>query len=73
MCNSDMVFIVKYQQRNPYGEIESHMWCKRVSTGREGIELRNHIVSDGPRVDDRIVVTECRCIPLTDEGRATAA
>ena len=54
-----------------HGVVESHVWCKRVNTGREGIELRDRIVSMGARADDRVVVTECRFFPL-DESRAAA-
>lgn len=69
----DMIFVVRYLLTNTHGVREMHMWCKRVKTGREGIELRDRIVSKGPRADDRIVITECRFFPLTNEGKAAAA
>ena len=68
----DMIFIVKYQYTDVTGVTHANAWYKRVSTGREGIELRDRIVSNGTRADDSIVVTECKCIPLDDEHKAAA-
>ena len=66
----DMIFVVRYLFTTIHGGVESHVWCKRVKTGREGIELRDRIVSTGTRADDRVVVTECRFFPLTDKAAA---
>ena len=62
----DMIFVVKFLYTTAQGVVESHVWCKRVKTGREGIELRDRIVSTGTRADDRVVVTECRFFPLNE-------
>ena len=66
----DMIFVVRYLFTTIHGGVESHVWCKRVKTGREGIELRDRIVSTGTRADDRVVVTECRFFPITDKAAA---
>ena len=72
MPQGDMVFIVKYQYIDAFGATTLNTWFKRVSTGREGIELRDRIVSTGTRADDRVVVTECKCIPLENESERAA-
>ena len=70
MPTGHMIFVVRYLFTTIHGVVESHVWCKRVKTGREGIELRDRIVSTGTRADDRGVVTECRFFPLTDKAAA---
>ena len=66
----DMIFVVRYLFTTIHGGVESHVWCKRVKTGREGIELRDRIVSTGTRADDRVVVTECRFFPIEEAQAA---
>lgn len=66
----DMIFVVRFLFTNIHGVVEPHVWCKRVKTGREGIELRDRIVSSGPRADDRVVVTECRFLPIEEAQAA---
>lgn len=66
----DMIFVVRFLFTTIHGVVESHVWCKRVKTGREGIELRDRIVSMGARADDRVVVTECRFFPLNESKAA---
>ena len=66
----DMIFVVRFLFTTIHGAVEPHVWCKRVKSGREGIELRDRIVSMGARADDRVVVTECRFFPITDKAAA---
>lgn len=66
----DMIFVVRFLFTNIHGVVEPHVWCKRVKSGREGIELRDRIVSTGTRADDRVVVTECRFFPIEEAQAA---
>jgi hypothetical protein len=65
-----MVFVVKFLYTTAHGLVEPHTWYKRVSSGREGIALRDRLVSLGTRADDRVLVTECKFFPLTDKVAA---
>ena len=68
----DMIFVVRFLYTDAFGVTAPHAWYRRVKTGRDGIELRDRIVSTGTRADDRVVVTECKFYPLTGEGKAAA-
>lgn len=70
MPTGHMIFVVKFLFTTARGVVEPHTWFKRVKSGREGIELRDRLVSTGTRADDRVVVTECRFFPIEEAQAA---
>lgn len=66
----DLIFVCRYQLTDPYGVTYPHRYCKRVSSGREGIALRDSIVNNGGS-HERVWVDSCSFYPV--EGTAQAA
>lgn len=73
MPTGDLLCIIHYLFVSFTGETEAHTCYKRVSSGREGIALRDQIVSAGDGVDDRVFVTDCKFVALTGRLSQEAA
>ena len=67
----NLMCVVRYLLQAADGRFYEHLWFKRVSSGREGVALRDRIVSNGKGPDDRVMVTGCRFIALDDQTSAS--
>lgn len=69
----NLMCIVCYTITTHEGVVSYHSWYRRVGSGREGILLRDRIVSLGPKQDHRVFVLSCRLIELHSQAYAQAA
>lgn len=60
----NLMCVVRFLFTNFLGEVERHTLYRRVSSGREGIKVRDELVSLGASADTSVFITECRLIEL---------